>query len=79
MTTHLLDIGHRDLVVDCLSRFPPEISEHTFTNLFVWRNSRPIHFTQINGAIVFLISISAGKKKKLLNGLKRLLQTAVCI
>ena len=64
MTTHLLGIEHRDLIVDCLSRFPPEISEHTFTNLFVWRHSRPIHFTRINGTIVFLISISAGKKQK---------------
>ena len=64
MTTHLLGIGHRDLIVDCLSRFPPEISEHTFTNLFVWNHSRPIHFTRINGTIVFLISISDGKKQK---------------
>jgi uncharacterized protein len=63
MTTHLLDIGHRDLVSEYLSRFPPEISEHTFSNLFVWHHSRPIHFTLINETIVFLISIPSGKNQ----------------
>jgi hypothetical protein len=37
-----------------LQRHPPEISELTFTNLFVWRSARPIFLAQLKDAIVFM-------------------------
>jgi len=32
-----LSLASQKLVDDFLHRFPPEISELTFTNLFIWR------------------------------------------
>ncbi|MBU0729539.1 MAG: DUF2156 domain-containing protein [Proteobacteria bacterium] len=46
-----------------LEKYPPEISEQTFTNLFVWRKSRPVWFTEICGSMIILIS-SAGYEKE---------------
>ncbi|MBD3202685.1 hypothetical protein GF327_00185, partial [Candidatus Woesearchaeota archaeon] len=33
-----LSLTHRDLVTGYLEKFPPKISELTFTNLFAWRH-----------------------------------------
>ena len=33
-----LSPAHQGLVDDFFRRFPPQISEFTFTNLFIWRN-----------------------------------------
>ena len=35
---NILSINHQELVDDSLRRNPPEISELTFTNLFIWRH-----------------------------------------
>jgi len=43
-----------------LQRYPPEVSELTFTNLFVWRKSRPISLGQVNGSLVFLAEAHGG-------------------
>jgi hypothetical protein len=53
--TRPLDLEHQSLVKGFFTRFPPEISEHTFTNLFVWRNSRPVYFTLVAESLVFFI------------------------
>lgn len=50
-----LSIDDRSLVTRYFHRFPPEISEFTFTNLFVWRKSRPIGYMEIKDALVFFI------------------------
>lgn len=50
----LLDIQDRGLVNTYLQKFPPEVSEHTFTNLFVWRGARPIWVAEKEGALAFL-------------------------
>ena len=42
------------MISERLRRHPPEVSELTFTNLFVWRKSRPVHFVDVGGSIVFL-------------------------
>lgn len=50
----LLDLGDRALVNTYLRKFPPEVSELTFTNLFVWRGARPIWIVETEGALAFL-------------------------
>ena len=47
-----LELDSRPLVADYLRRFPPEVSELTFTNLFVWRGARPVSLAEIDGALV---------------------------
>jgi len=60
-----LTLATRSLVTDYLHRYPPEISEHTFTNLFVWQPSRPVFFAEIDSSLIFLVK-SAGKEGKFL-------------
>jgi len=59
-TIRPLQLNDRSLVTACLQRHPPKVSELTFTNLFVWRKSRPISIGQINGSLVFLAEVQAG-------------------
>jgi hypothetical protein len=42
-----LSLAHQGLVDDFLRRFPPQISEFTFTNLFIWR-----HYYQLQVSVV---------------------------
>lgn len=56
------------LVKSYLNQFPPEISEQTFTNLFVWRKARPVFYTEINETLVFLIGDTTDSLTKLLLG-----------
>lgn len=58
--TTILDIEHQSLVKDYFFRFPPEISEHTFTNLFVWRKSRPVYFAEVAGSLLLFIGAKEG-------------------
>lgn len=55
ITVNRLNISHRELVNRYLDKYPPEISEHTFTNLFVWRKFRPVYFTEIDDSLLFFI------------------------
>ncbi len=50
-----LRFADHGLVADFFSRYPPRISEYTFTNLFVWRHARPVYFVEVAGALIFLI------------------------
>jgi len=52
-TIRLLELGDRPLVAQYLRHFPPKISELTFTNLFVWRSSRPIWLAEVEDSLVF--------------------------
>jgi len=56
-TIRLLELSDRSLVTSYLRRYPPEISELTFTNLFVWRSSRPIWLSEIGDSIVFTVDL----------------------
>ena len=49
-----LELRDRASVGDFLRRYPPQVSELTFTNLFVWRHSRPVFVAEMEGAMVFL-------------------------
>lgn len=48
-----LELADQGLVSDYLRRFPPEISEHTFTNLFAWRAARPVWLAEVLDSLVF--------------------------
>ena len=49
-----LTLHDRPMIMDYLRRYPPEVSEITFTNLFVWRHARPVSFAEIEGSLVLL-------------------------
>ena len=49
-----LELHDRPVVEDYLRRHPPEISELTFTNLFVWRHSRPVFLAEVEDSIAFI-------------------------
>ena len=62
----LLNGSHQPLVTEYFSRFPPEISEQTYSNLFCWRTSRPIYIAERDATLVFLVSTITDKKRKFL-------------
>lgn len=49
-----LELEHRDLLNGFLRRHPPQISEHTFTNLFAWRGSRPTALARWHDALLIV-------------------------
>jgi len=57
-TLRPLQLNDRPLVKAHLQRYPPKVSEMTFTNLFVWRKSRPIAIGEVNGSLVFLAGVN---------------------
>jgi hypothetical protein len=65
---HPLTLEDRVLVSAYLHRHPPEISEHTFTNLFVWQPYRQILFAEIGNSLVFLVKAAREKGKYVLFG-----------
>lgn len=70
MTIHLraISINDRDLIQKYLHRFPPEISELTFSNLFVWRHYRPIWLTEVMDSLVILADSPDKGDKKIIFG-----------
>jgi hypothetical protein len=44
-----IELADRDRITDRLRRHPPEVSEHTFTNMFVWRHHRPTLWGELGG------------------------------
>jgi hypothetical protein len=50
-----LDISSATMVNEYLSAFPPVISELTFTNLFAWRQGRPVWLMELDETLLFLI------------------------
>jgi hypothetical protein len=65
---HPLTLADRSLVSAYLNSHPPEISEHTFTNLFIWQPSRPILFSEIENSLVFLVKAAQEEGKYILLG-----------
>jgi hypothetical protein len=53
--TRPLDLDARPIVEAYTRRYPPQVSELTFTNLFVWRHSRPVFFAETEDSLVFLV------------------------
>ena len=63
-----LTLADRSLVTEYLHKCPSEISEHTFTNLFIWQPFRPVFFAEIDNSIVFLVKSVSKKKEYILYG-----------
>ncbi len=56
----LLELRHKAMVEEWLRRYPPEVSELTFTNLFVWRRSRPVRLFGGGAAVLLLAEAEGG-------------------
>ena len=65
---HPLTLADRSLVAEYLRLHPPVISEHTFTNLFIWQPSRPVFFSEINDSLIFLVKAARQQGKYILFG-----------
>lgn len=61
-----LDLSHRNLVNRYLTDYPPEISEHTFTNLFAWRRTKPVWLYETAGTLIFLTRTEICRRDELL-------------
>lgn len=66
--TTLLSLADRSRIMRYLKKFPPSVSELTFTNLFIWRHSRPVWYAEVNGTLVFLVADREQPDAKLLFG-----------
>lgn len=60
MTMRPLALDDRLFVSEYLHRFPPEISELTFTNLFAWRRTRPIWIDTFRESLVIFAETRMG-------------------
>jgi hypothetical protein len=58
-TIRPLELGDRELITSYLQRYPPEVSELSFTNLFVWRNSRPVWIAATENSIALIANAEA--------------------
>lgn len=47
-----------------LTAYPPQISEHTFTNLFVWSKTRPVWLCEVKGTLTLLIRTDLCEKEE---------------
>lgn len=56
----LISLVDRGFVTDYLRRFPPLISELTFTNLYVWRQTRPIFLDEFQGTLLVFAQTAKG-------------------
>ena len=51
-----LTLDDRPLIQDFLRRYPPLISEMTFTNLFMWQGKRPLLFAVVEESLLFFLA-----------------------
>jgi hypothetical protein len=51
-----LERSDLDEIRAALRRDPPQISEHSFTTLYVWRHLKPIRWGRVDGSIVLVAS-----------------------
>lgn len=58
-----LSIDDRTLFHSYLEKYPPVISELTFTNLFVWRNYRPVWWLELCDSLVIIVASFHGKSR----------------
>jgi hypothetical protein len=59
-----IGLSDRPNVMEYLRRFPPQISEHTFTNLYVWRYHRPLRLLELDGMLLF-VDLRTGERQVL--------------
>ena len=60
MNLRPLSLNDRLFVTEYLRRFPPEISELTFTNLYAWRRTRPIWIDEFGASLIFFAETKMG-------------------
>ena len=60
MTLRPLSLNDRLFVSEYLHRFPPEVSELTFTNLYAWCRTRPIWIDILNESLIFFAETRTG-------------------
>lgn len=63
-----LTLADRRLVTAYLRSHPPQISEHTFTNLYCWQPYRPVFLAELQDSLLFLVKAAGGKGKYILFG-----------
>jgi len=49
-----IELGDGPRIREWLRRYPPQVSEHTFVNLYVWRYRGPIRWAEVAGGLVFV-------------------------
>ncbi|WP_455283210.1 DUF2156 domain-containing protein [[Eubacterium] cellulosolvens] len=47
-----ISINDKDLLKQKLFKLQPQISEYTFTNLWIWRQHRPVYLSQLNKTVL---------------------------
>ena len=60
MNLRPLSLDDRLFVTEYLRRFPPEISELTFTNLFAWHHSRPVWLDEFRESLLLFTETKTG-------------------
>ncbi|MFA6498947.1 MAG: phosphatidylglycerol lysyltransferase domain-containing protein [Desulfurivibrionaceae bacterium] len=60
MNLRPLSLDDRLTVTEYLRRFPPAVSELTFTNLYAWRHTRPIWVDEFNESLLFFAKTQMG-------------------
>jgi hypothetical protein len=60
MNLRLLSLDDRIFVTEYLRKFPPEISELTFTNLYAWHHTRPLWIDELGGSLIFFAETKTG-------------------
>ena len=60
MNLRPLTLDDRLFVSEYLRRFPPKISELTFTNLFAWRHTRPVWMDEFRESLLFFAETKGG-------------------
>ena len=60
MNLRPLSLDDRLSVTQYLRRFPPEISELTFTNLYAWRHTRPVWMDEFRESLIFFVESEMG-------------------
>lgn len=61
-----LDLATAPLINRYLYAHPQEVSELTFTNLYAWRQGRPVWFVELSKTLIFLIRAPENGHDKLL-------------
>ncbi|MFH2123086.1 MAG: phosphatidylglycerol lysyltransferase domain-containing protein [Pseudomonadota bacterium] len=61
MRLHPLSLDDRPMVTEYLRRFPPEISELTFTNLYAWQLTRQVWLDIFKDSLIFFADSKTGR------------------
>jgi hypothetical protein len=65
---HRLSLADRNVTNSFLTQYPPLVSELTFTNLFIWRNSRPVWLARLENSLLFFVKAGGDDDRFILLG-----------